>query len=977
MRVVVVVIKLSKKKSNMRKNYYYSVFFVLASFISFAQNRQVSGTVSDSHGEPLPRAAVKIKGADKGTVTDAQGLFSIRVQNSDILVISHVGYENAEIPIGSQSKLNISLQQVSKLDEVLIIGTRNPNRTATETVVPVDIIEIDNLLEQGAQINLNQILNYVAPSFSSNPQTVSDGTDHVDPASLRGLGPDQVLVLINGKRRHTSSLVNVNGTVGRGNVGTDLNAIPAAAIQRIEVLRDGASAQYGSDALAGIINIVLKENVNKLNFSLTTGGNLSSNSNNFDGGLDGEAVQLDANYGLPLGNKGGFVNFTGTFRTRAATNRAKPYSEQIFNGYNAVEWAAAQQDADISNLEMVDVQKYAQNVSHFSGTLKNRIMNASNIKELRELLDIDVTNEELKVRKLKRSDFSMKVGQSKLRSGKLFVNMVFPVDDNSEVYAFGGLSYRNGEAAGFYRRPAQSRANTAIYINGFLPEIHSDIRDQSLAFGIRGKSPTGWNIDLSNVFGRNSFSFGVENTSNATMGSSTPLSFEAGGFAFAQNTSNLDISRFYGNIWSGINVAFGTGYRVENYSIFAGSQESWGTFDTDGYLVTAITSDHMRVKDFFGNNRPGGAQVFPGYRPENELSKFRNSMAAYFDVEANATDYWTLALAARLEDYSDFGTTFNYKIATRVYFWDNLSLRGAFNTGFRAPSLHQIYFNSTSTQFINGVAAEVGTFSNTSRIATLLGIPQLKEETSQNINIGVTTTLADGTIAITVDAFRIDIDDRVVLTDQFEQPTQADEPELWQLFEQANATKAAFFVNAINTRTEGIDVVISHRLAFSRNYIFSNDLAAMLSTTEKFGNIKFPKALSQQMDKFYSSRSAVFLEKGSPRTKVNLTNTIGSDKWSFMLRNVYFGKVTEADVLTDKNGKESNQVFEGKVITDISITYRFEKPLVLTVGANNLLDFYPDEKEYKTSGSQFVYSRRISQFGFNGRYVFLRLILTL
>lgn len=960
----------------MFKNYYF-ILLCLFSVLSYGQERQVKGTVSDKAGDPLPGAAVQVKGTGTGTITDVNGSFSIQATNSDVLVVSFVGYETAEVEVGSQTSISITLQEAGKLEEVLIVGTRNPNRTATETVVPVDIIEVSDLLEQGAQVNINQILNYVAPSFSSNTQTVSDGTDHVDPASLRGLGPDQVLVLINGKRRHTSSLVNVNGTVGRGNVGTDLNAIPAAAIERIEVLRDGASAQYGSDALAGIINIVLKQDVNKLNLALSTGGNLSSNGNNFDGGSDGETVQLDANYGMPLGTKGGYVNFTGSMRTRAATSRTRAYSGQIFNGYNAVEWVASQDGADLSNLSMADIQAYAQNVTHFDATLKGDIQNATSMADLQNLLGGDVTDAELAARGLDRSDFSMRVGQSKLRSGKLFVNMALPAGENSEFYAFGGLSYRNGEAAGFYRRPAQSRTNTAIYLNGFLPEIHSDVRDQSLAFGIRGQYPNGWNVDISNTFGRNSFEFGVENTSNATLGNATPLSFEAGGFAFTQNTTNLDVSRFYDKIWSGINVAFGAEYRIENYSIFAGNENSWGTYDINGDLVTATTPDSLRVKDFFGNNRPGGSQVFPGYRPQNELSKFRNSAAAYFDIEADITDFWTVGLATRFEDYSDFGTTFNYKLATRLELLDNLAIRGAFSTGFRAPSLHQIYFNATSTQFVNGVPFEVGTFSNNSRIARLLGIPQLKEETSQNISFGLTTKLFDGSVSVTVDAFQIDIDDRVVLTDQFSQPAQADNPELWQLFEQANATAATFFVNAINTRTQGVDVVISHRMRLGKNYTFTNDLAGMFSTTERVGDINFPEALTEQAERFYSTRSAIFLESASPRTKVNLTNTLNGNRWSFMLRNAYFGEVTEADQGTDAANNPYNQVFPGQVITDVSVTYRFMKSLALTVGANNVLDIYPDEKEYGTSGDQFVFSRRISQFGFNGRYVFTRLLLTL
>lgn len=961
----------------MFKNYFLVALFLLCSSFAFSQSITVKGTISDNEGGSLPGASVQVKGSGVGTVTDSNGKYSVEASSSGILVVSFVGFDTKEVAVKGQSVINITLKQGVDLDEITIVGTRNPNRTATETMVPVDVIELDGLLASGAQLDLNQILNYVAPSFSSNTQTISDGTDHIDPASLRGLGPDQVLVLINGKRRHNSSLVNVNGTVGRGSVGTDMNAIPASSIKRIEVLRDGAAAQYGSDAMAGVINIVLKDNVNELSLSVSTGANSSANGNDFDGGIDGETVQVDANYGLPLGKNGGFINFTGTVQTRAYTSRTKPYSGSLYNGYNSVEWAANQAGADLSSLSMADVQAHAQNVSHFDQGLKTLITGAPDMDSLQSLLNFNTTDAELAARGLSRSDFQMRVGQSQLRAGKMFVNMSLPVGETAEVYAFGGLSYRNGEGAGFYRRPTQSRTNTAIYINGFLPEIHSDIRDQSIAFGIRGETATGWTTDLSNSYGSNSFLFSVENTSNATLGNATPFSFNAGGFSFAQNTSNFDASKYYDDFLSGINVAIGGEYRVENYSIQAGDENSWGTYDINGNLVDGQTPDSLRVTDFFGNNRSGGSQVFPGYRPENELSEYRNSIAAYIDLEANINEDWTVGLAARYENYSDFGNTFNYKVSTRYALGSNFALRGAYSTGFRAPSLHQIYFNATSTQFVNGVPFEVGTFSNNSRIARLLGIPELKEETSQNISVGVTASIPDANIKITVDAYRTDIDDRVVLTDQFTQPAQADNPELYQLFQQASATAATFFTNAIDTRTQGVEAVVSHRISLNSTYLLTNDLAVTLSQTERVGDIKFPASLSDQVDKFYSNRSAIFLEKASPRTKLNLTNTLTGGKWGFMLRNVYFGEVTDADLGQDAAGIDYNQVYGGQVITDISASYHFTKNVSLALGINNLLDLYPDEKEYGTSGDQFIFSRRISQYGMNGRYIFSRLTLNL
>lgn len=320
----------------------------------YAQSYQVSGTVTDADNQPLPGVTVTIEGTSRGTTTDFDGKYTIKVEMSENLIFSYVGFNDKKLQMDGTKVFNVVLVSGVSLDEVVVIGSRNPNRTAVDTAVPVDIIDVTELITAGPQVNLNQILNYVAPSFTSNTQTISDGTDHIDPASLRGLGPDQVLVLINGKRRHNSSLINVNGTFGRGSVGTDLNAIPAASIERIEVLRDGAAAQYGSDAIAGVINIVLKRSTNELTLNVTSGAYFSENSNGQTGGSDGETTNVSANYGLQLGDKGGFLNFTGDFDVREEYNRMKEYEGDIFNLYNTVERYANDAGYDITNLGLID-----------------------------------------------------------------------------------------------------------------------------------------------------------------------------------------------------------------------------------------------------------------------------------------------------------------------------------------------------------------------------------------------------------------------------------------------------------------------------------------------------------------------------------------------------------------------------------------------------------------------------------------------
>ena len=317
-----------------------------------AQQGRVTGTVTEASSKsPLPGANIIVKGTTDGAISDFDGNFSLNVDSFPAtLVVSSVGFNSKEVEVTSAGDVQITLEEGVALDEVVLIGSRNPSRTSVDSAVPVDIIDISELTAAGPQVNLNQILNFVAPSFTSNTQTISDGTDHIDPASLRGLGPDQVLVLINGKRRHNSSLVNVNGTFGRGSVGTDLNAIPAAAIKRIEVLRDGAAAQYGSDAIAGVINIVLDNQVNDLRMNITTGANFSKNANGQTGGVDGGAVNFSANYGVALGDKGGFINFSGDFDFREDYSRMKEWEGNVFNQYNTVERFANADGYDISLL---------------------------------------------------------------------------------------------------------------------------------------------------------------------------------------------------------------------------------------------------------------------------------------------------------------------------------------------------------------------------------------------------------------------------------------------------------------------------------------------------------------------------------------------------------------------------------------------------------------------------------------------------
>lgn len=937
---------------------------LLFSTFSYAQ---ITGTVVDDSSEPLLGVSIIIKGTTKGAISDFDGNYKIDAKQGDILVFSYVGFDTQEVTVNG-TVVNVTMVSGLGLDEVLLIGSRNANRTATDTAVPVDILDVSELKERSPQITVTEILNYAAPSFSSNPQTISDGTDHIAPASLRGLGPDQVLVLINGKRRHKTALVNVNGTFGRGSVGSDLSAIPSNAIDRIEILRDGAAAQYGSDAIAGVINIVLKKDTNKLQLSLTTGANFTSESGP-DKNIDGEKVNVGVNYGLPIGEEGGFINFTGNFNFRGATNRMQEWQGQIFNAYNSIERVAAASGYDTSLLLDGDFT----DIFNFAGAAGITLAGTETQAELQTILGADVTDSELAARGQQRSDYNMRVGQSELRGAQFFGNMEIPLGEDLDFYAFGGIGYKNGNAAGFYRLPYQSRAYTPAYINGFLPEINSNITDKAIAVGIRGKVGD-WNVDFSNNFGKNAFTYRISNSNNASLVNSTPFEADSGGFNYSENTSNVDLSRFYEDTFAGFNVAFGAEYRVENYAIVAGEEASYAQYNTLGNIHDPTDPTSVVPTDFFGNSRPGGIQVFPGFKPENEVDAFRNSIAGYVDVEADFTESFMVAAAVRFEDFSDFGSTLNFKLATRIKATDDINIRAGFQTGFRAPSLHQIHYNSTSTLFVNGVPNEVGIFSNTSRVARLLGIEQLKEETSTGFTLGFTAKIPSANLKLTIDGYLINIDDRVILTGQFDDNGNA---ELASLFAQANASRAAFFANSVDTQTKGIDIVVDHKATISDNLKLTNTLSFTFSKTT-VENVIIPSAISAAGlgDTYFDNTSRLYLEAAVPRTKGNLSHNLKiGEKWNIFLRNSYFGEVEEA---TNNVDPSVDRIYAGKIVTDLSFGYSVNENLKLTLGANNLLDVYPDVSDpaFQSSG-RFLYSRRSTQFGTNGRHLFARLSLSL
>jgi iron complex outermembrane recepter protein len=922
---------------------------------AYSQNTTIAGTVKDANGQPLAGASVQLQGAKGGVVTDNNGNYTLAASpGRHTLIISYVGYATQRVDLNVTGNLtqDIALQTGGSLNEVTVTGTRNPSRTRVETPVPVDVIPIQNIINDVGQVDLNQILTFIAPSFQSARQTVADGTDHVDPAQLRGLGTDQVLVLINGKRRHQSALVNVNGTVNRGQVGTDLSAIPATAIERIEILRDGASAQYGSDAIAGVINIILKKRTGLLEAGVSYGKFITEYDKNYalyklanktdDPSVkvrDGGNFQASLGYGFKIGK--GYLSVTGEYLKREATNRAGTTTAQIYPSVNGV-------------------------------NKDDSIMAA---------------------RGLDRNSFDLHIGNSEMKGGAAFYNFAYPLTDKTELYMFGGYSKKNGTAAGFYRYPGGPNnpifTNAtiyrdkvyAIYPNGFLPQINSDLVDFSTAVGIRTKLNQ-WNFDLSNTYGINKFDFSVDQSINYTqffLPNNNQTEFDAGGLKFWQNTVNADLSRQV-DVLKGLNVAGGAEFRTDGFGIRAGEPASYLNYDT-------------------ASKAASGAQVFAGFKPTSG-DKTRNAVAGYVDLELDVTEKFLVTGAMRYEHYSDFGGTFNYKFATRYKFSDKFNVRASLSTGFRAPSMQQRFYEKTSTLFVsttNGlVATESGTFTNDSKAAQILGIPKLKEETSHNYSVGLTAKPFNG-FELTVDAYQIDIDNRIVLTNNF---TGGNNQALKDQLAAAGATTANFFTNAIDTRARGLETVLSYNKAFSGKQSFRAVFAATFidNTVKKGANdsaiIHGSPILSAsgQIGNYFNREDLSRIEVANPKSKLSLTLNYKYDKFGVMLRFVRFGKVVYTDpsvnpanpagfpVNVFTGQKETlDQTFDSKTVTDLSLSYQIIPEVAFTIGANNLFDVYPDMHTHSNNMStgRFVYSRRVQQMGFNGRYLFARLKLAL
>ncbi len=895
---------------------------VLSAAPATAQEGSITGRVTDAaDNESLLGAQVFVVGTARGALTNANGGYTLRLPPGTYTVRAQfIGYESSEqtvtITAGATQPLDFPLQVGGLLLDAIVVTGARTQRSAVETTVPVDVVTAAEIA-QSPHTELNQVIRDIIPSFNASHQTISDGSDHVNPASLRGLGPDQVLVLINGKRRHHSALTHVNGTFGRGTVGVDLNAIPTAAVERIEVLRDGAAAQYGSDAIAGVVNIILRSQTDALIGNVQTG---------VTGEGDGEQVNADANFGFDVGESG-FFNVTGEYLNRQSTNRSDPYQGALF------------------------------------------------------FTDRTADDAEIAARGLTREGLSMRTGQGEAIFGSAFFNGAFNLSGDAELYTFGGITHRNGIATGFYRRPIQEeRVVFSLYPNGFLPEIHTQVGDRAITVGLRGRKAA-WDFDLSVASGRNTFQYNIENTNNASVGDASPISFDAGKLSYRETTGNLDAVRLIdtGGTLRSLSLVLGGEFRVENFEIGAGQFESYSL--GNGGSVPGVDFDTIST----GEPKAAGSQVFPGFQPSNEVNRNRNSIAAYGGLEAQVSDRFMVDVGGRFENYSDFGNTFNGKVAARFEVAEDFALRAAVSNGFRAPSLNQLWFNNVSTQFVIDpvtselVPARVLTGSNKDPVTKAFGVPDLKEETSINVSGGFTWRPMNN-LSITSDLYYIDIDDRIVLSSRFstsDATIGGDVAGILAPFASLGVSQAQFFVNAVDTETKGVDVVINYLTQLMDGSLNLTGSANFTKTEVK--SINVPQSIADRFtmgstdaiaDVLFNREEFNRLETALPRQAGSVSARWTRGRVNVGLSGNYYGKIFYRPTNT-----ANDEEFGAKVLFDANAGYEVTNGVTLQVGANNIFNTFPDkhQKDANISSGNFPYSRRVTQYGMNGGYYYAQL----
>ncbi len=864
------------------KKFALLLFLLNVSFL-FAQ-KEVSGIVKDNTGNALPGVNIIEKGTQNGVSTDMDGMYKIKVKEGATLVFSYVGFSKLE-KAATDTVINVVLSEEGgqNLDEVVVTGSRTAPRSNTTTPLPIDVISSKDLASTG-QASFDKALQYKIPSFNTVQTPVNDATSLLDPYEIRNMGPSRTLILINGKRKNLSSLLYVQTSPGRGETGADISAIPTDAIERVEILRDGASAQYGSDAIAGVMNIILKKSTN--------GGSVTARSGVTSEG-DGEMIGVSLNNGSTVGDKG-YINYTVDFSKVNLANRP-----------GTVDAAGEAGDFGAS---LSDVQAFLA----------------------------------------KKPDAGNINGSPETAAAKFLVNGGFELSDETSLYYNAAYVYKKVNSFANYRTPYWRTLNpanpyladffgdgTAASYVGYVPTFVGDLNDYNATLGYKAVK-NGWNTDASVTVGGNSQTYSVTNSQNRSdiqdangnnvYQENSPITFQPGGTAFNHIVGNLDISKI---VSDKVSIGFGTEFRTENFEVIEGDKASW-----DGI----------------------GADSFAGNRPENSGKWNRYNLGAYFDVAYDVTEDFLINGTLRHEEYSDFGGATVWKLSSRYKFADDkITLRGSVSTGFRAPTLHQIYTQKAQYSFVAGQGIQVsGIINNVSPQARILGVPQLDAEKSTNVTVGIGAKPSKN-FNFTVDYYNIKVEDRIVLGDR--QDTQFG--------------NVAFFSNSFDSRTSGLDVVAN----YNNILLGEGKLGFNLS-----GNVTLQnERISDVRNNSFGATLDALMFTSRPDTKWILGANYEIGKFGFSLNNTYFGKTT-----FKQDGLNANlrTEFTPKVVTDLGITFSATEKLTLALNVNNLLNVLPewqfkaenaagtailnDPAQVKNQSNLITFNQRYSQMTYDG-----------
>ena len=814
-----------------------------------------------------------------------------------------------------------------ELEQVVITGTRVANRSALDTAVPVDVVPASALQNLGVT-ELNQALSVSLPSFNFPRPGLADGTDTVRPATLRGLGPDQTLVLINGKRRHSAALVNVNGTVGRGSSAVDLNTIPNTAVRAIEVLRDGASAQYGSDAIAGVINLRLREDSSGGELGVSygwrdstyktltrqppAGATWSAPAVLERSRSDGETLTVSGWKGFALGDSG-FITVAAEYKDQERTERGG--------------WDARAQ--------------YAR-----------------------------PTPTTFDPREATFNRFSQWYGEPEMKQTTLFVNAGYDINDNAEFYAWASYQDRSALSAGFQRlaNDPSGRNIPSIYPDGFLPKIAPDVTDYAATFGTRWTLGS-WDMDASLGYGLNDMEFTIVDTLNRSLGPTSKTSFDAGGYDYDQLVFNFSGVRGIevSGLASPLNVALGVEARRESYSITAGEPDSYRNGGARLPLGSPGCTNPTAADTAAGGcATPSGSQVFPGFRPSNVVDESRNALGAYIDLEANLTEKLLASAALRVEDYSDFGSNVSGKLSGRYDFADGFALRGSFSTGFRAPALQQQYFATTSTNFISGVPFDITTFPATDPVAAALGAKPLDSEDATNFSVGAVFQFDRA--SLTIDAYRIELDNRIVLSENL---TSAAVRNFLTSQGFIGIGGGRFFINGVDTVTKGVDVVFNYPVITDSAGRFDITATANFNetTVTKVPETSQLSALNPAPILFGRSNRLTF-EEGTPKDKYALSVNWSLGNWGLTARATRYG-----EVLAPQNAPTVSApdfLMTPKTLVDLEGRFAFGDHMKFAIGADNILDEYPDALPPGLNSTGATSFSNLAPFGRSGRFVYGR-----